>query len=119
MSRRWVGTLAIETGGTFTDVFMVAPDGAIFTDKVPSTPAAPEQAAATAFARGLALGKVEPSAVTRVLHGSTVAVNALIERRGACPALIATRGFSRHVVYWPSGKDTYLRHVLSKAVAVY
>ncbi|MFT5447928.1 MAG: N-methylhydantoinase A [Gammaproteobacteria bacterium] len=86
-------TLAIETGGTFTDVFMVAPDGAIYTDKVPSTPAAPEQAAATAFARGLALGKVDPSAVTRVLHGSTVAVNALIERRGARPALIATRGF--------------------------
>ena len=86
-------TLAIETGGTFTDVFMVAPDGAIYTDKVPSTPAAPEQAAATAFARGLALGQVTPAAVTRVLHGSTVAVNALIERQGARPALIATRGF--------------------------
>jgi N-methylhydantoinase A len=86
-------TVAIETGGTFTDVFMVTPDGAIYTDKVPSTPAVPERAAATAFARALSLGQVAPSAVTCALHGSTVAVNALIERRGARPALIATRGF--------------------------
>jgi N-methylhydantoinase A len=86
-------TLAIETGGTFTDLFMVGPGGQVHADKVPSTPAAPEKAAAAALARGLEVSGVTAAEVTRVLHGSTVAVNALIERRAAQPLLIATRGF--------------------------
>jgi len=100
-------TLGIETGGTFTDLFMVGPDGQVFADKVPSTPAAPERAAAEAFQRGLTLANVAPEDVTRLLHGSTVAVNALIERRAAQPGLIATRGF-RDMLYIGRQEKTHI-----------
>lgn len=100
-------TLGIETGGTFTDLFMVGPDGQVFADKIPSTPSAPERAAATAFQRGLALANVAPENVTRLLHGSTVAVNALIERRAAQPGLIATRGF-RDMLYIGRQEKTHI-----------
>ena len=100
-------TLGIETGGTFTDLFMVGPDGQVFADKVPSTPSAPEQAAATAFQRGLSLAGVGPEAVTRLLHGSTVAVNALIERRASQPGLIATQGF-RDMLYIGRQEKTHI-----------
>jgi N-methylhydantoinase A len=86
-------SLGIETGGTFTDLFMVGPDGQVFADKVPSTPGAPERAAGAALARALELSGAAPADVSRVLHGSTVAVNALIERQAPQPGLIATRGF--------------------------
>ena len=86
-------TMAIETGGTFTDLFVVSPEGQVFADKIPSTPEAPAQAAAQAFQRGTELAGIEAGAVSRLLHGSTIAVNALIERRSAMPAMIATRGF--------------------------
>ncbi|MCB1741459.1 MAG: hydantoinase/oxoprolinase family protein [Gammaproteobacteria bacterium] len=100
-------TLAIETGGTFTDIFVVGPDGAVFADKVPSTPDAPDRAAATAFARALQLAGVEASAISRVLHGSTVAVNALIERRARQPALLATRGF-RDMIFIGRQEKTHI-----------
>jgi N-methylhydantoinase A len=100
-------TLGIETGGTFTDLFMVGPDGEVYADKVPSTPAAPEKAAEAAFQRGIALADVEPEAITRLLHGSTVAVNALIERRAAQPGLIATQGF-RDMLYIGRQEKTHI-----------
>jgi len=72
----------VDTGGTFTDV--VAADGRVV--KVLSTPSAPEQA----VARGLApLGRPDLLA-----HGTTVATNALLERTGACVALVTTAGFA-------------------------
>ncbi len=86
-------TLAIETGGTFTDLFVLGPDGQTYTDKIPSTPSAPERAAEAAFTRARELAEFEAAAVDRLLHGSTVAVNALLERRALPPALITTRGF--------------------------
>ena len=71
-----------DTGGTFTDV--VADDGTVV--KVPSTPADP----AGALRDGLA-GFDRPA---RLAHGTTVATNALLERRGAPVALVTTRGFA-------------------------
>jgi N-methylhydantoinase A/oxoprolinase/acetone carboxylase beta subunit len=73
-----------DTGGTFTDV--VAPDGRVA--KVLSTPADPGEGVRAALA---ALRGGRPSLLA---HGTTVATNALLERRGARVALVATKGFA-------------------------
>ncbi len=78
--------LGIDTGGTFTDFVLLTKDG-IEIFKQPSTPADPSEA----VRRGLA--KLAAGRSVRVVHGSTVATNALLERRGARAALITTRGF--------------------------
>src|SRR6188472_2420045 len=77
--------LGVDTGGTFTD--LVTDDGRIA--KVPSTPAEPGDAVRTAIA-AVAAG-VLPSALA---HGTTVATNALLERRGATVALVVNDGFA-------------------------
>jgi N-methylhydantoinase A len=78
--------IGIDTGGTFTD-FVVLGRGRIRTLKLLSTPANP----ASAILEGLAhlLGGEE----SEIVHGSTVATNALLERKGAVTALLTTRGF--------------------------
>ncbi len=76
--------VGVDTGGTFTDV--VADDGRIV--KTPSTPADPGEAVRTGIA---ALERGRPDLLA---HGSTVATNALLERKGARVALVTTRGFA-------------------------
>jgi N-methylhydantoinase A len=78
--------VGVDTGGTFTD-FVARAGSRWVTWKEPSTPAAPERAVLEGLAR---LGAVR---ATRVRHGSTVATNALLERKGARVALLATAGF--------------------------
>ncbi len=77
-------TTGVDVGGTFTDV--ASWDGAaLVTRKVPSTP--DDQSRAV-------VAGIEPLAVAgRLLHGTTVATNALLERRGARAALVTTPGF--------------------------
>jgi len=75
--------IGIDTGGTFTD-FVVVRDGCIEIFKKFSTPREPEAAILDGL-KGL-----EPS---EVIHGSTVATNALLERKGARVALLTTEGF--------------------------
>ena len=79
--------LAVDTGGTFTDLLLWA-DGALRTLKIPSTPRDPAEAV-LAGSRQL-LGDSEPY---RLLHGSTVATNGLLERKGARVVLVTNRGF--------------------------
>ena len=76
--------VGVDTGGTFTDV--VADDGSIV--KVPSTPQDPSVAVADGIRA--ALGGETPAVLA---HGTTVATNALLERRGAAVALMVTEGF--------------------------
>ena len=76
--------IGIDTGGTFTD-FVVIRDGTIEMFKELSTPHAPEQAIVTGMSR--------IAAAPDVIHGSTVATNALLERKGAKTALLTTEGF--------------------------
>lgn len=78
--------IGVDTGGTFTD-FVAVTRGRRVTLKLPSTPAAPERAVLEGLAR---LG-VGPR--TRVRHGSTVATNALLERKGARVTFVTTEGF--------------------------
>ena len=80
--------VGIEVGGTFTD--LVAQDGArVAVAKVSSTPASPDIGAFAA----LGAAGIDPAAVTDLVHGSTVATNAILERRGARVAFVTTRGF--------------------------
>ncbi len=78
--------VAVDTGGTFTDFYVLAPRG-IRTHKVPSTPQDPS----IAVARGLK--ELRLRGPLQLVHGSTVATNALLEGKGACVALVTTAGF--------------------------
>jgi len=81
--------MAVEVGGTFTDLIWIE-DGEVKSQKVPSTP----EDASEGVISGLhvALGK-DLSRMSELCHGSTVATNAIIERRGCRAALVTTRGF--------------------------
>ncbi len=80
--------LAVDTGGTFTDLLLLSA-GRLKTLKVPSTPRDPAEAVLRG-ARELLDGSKE---AFRLLHGSTVATNGLLERKGARVILVTNRGF--------------------------
>ena len=84
--RSAAAAVGVDTGGTFTD-FVALSSGRLVALKLPSTSGAPERAVLEGLARlGTAAG-------TRVRHGSTVATNTLLERKGARVALATTAGF--------------------------
>ena len=84
--------LGVDIGGTFTDVVLETPAGLTST-KVLTTYAAPEDAIIEGMNRVCAQAGVQTSAIEQIIHGTTLATNALIERRGARTALITTEGF--------------------------
>ncbi|MEZ4434529.1 MAG: hydantoinase B/oxoprolinase family protein [bacterium] len=83
--------IAIDTGGTFTDLVARAPDGTLTRLKVPSTPDDPGRAVLAALAALAARAAAPIDAPVR--HGTTVATNALLERRGARVVGVTTHGF--------------------------
>ncbi|WP_445657891.1 hydantoinase/oxoprolinase family protein [Achromobacter sp. NCFB-sbj8-Ac1-l] len=86
--------IGIDVGGTFTDFTMIDEDrGVVHFHKVPSTPQDPSEAIATGIGQMLADHGVSPSQVSHVGHGTTVATNLIIERKGARVGLITTQGF--------------------------
>ena len=88
------GTLAIDVGGTFTDcTFADAETGAIWVAKTPSTPGDLAVGFMAAVRKVLALAGRVPEDVMRVLHGTTTATNALLERKTPPTALVTTAGF--------------------------
>jgi len=84
--------LGVDIGGTFTDVVLES-DGRSFSTKVLTTYAAPENAIIDGMHQVCAKAGVDPSQINQIIHGTTLATNALIERRGAKTALITTEGF--------------------------
>ena len=84
--------VAADIGGTFTDVVLDAPSGRR-TAKVLTTPRAPEVGVYEALETVLDEGTVAPEEVAVFVHGTTLATNALIERKGARTAFITTRGY--------------------------
>jgi N-methylhydantoinase A len=84
--------LAVDIGGTFTDVVLER-SGERATIKVLTTPAAPEVGVLTGVRSILATSGVAASDVGLIIHGTTLATNAIIERKGARTALLTTEGF--------------------------
>lgn len=85
--------VAVDTGGTFTDIAVVGPDGRVLVWKVPSQPEAPDDALLQGVGEALDQLKTDLSTVTRFVHGTTVATNALLTRSGARVGLVTTEGF--------------------------
>lgn len=84
--------LGVDIGGTFTDVALEGPDGR-FIAKVLTTPNAPEAGVLTAIGQAITQAGLAPADLSAIIHGTTLATNALIERKGARTALITTQGF--------------------------
>ena len=81
-----VTRVGVDVGGTFTDLVAVAADGAIAVHKVATTPEDP----AVGMFRAI---ESMSAPVELLVHGTTIATNALLERRGARVVLVTTRGF--------------------------
>jgi len=84
--------LAVDIGGTFTDLAVEREDRR-WTAKVLTTPAAPEQGVLAGVRQVLATAGLTPADIALVIHGTTLATNAVIERKGARTALLTTEGF--------------------------
>ena len=85
--------IAADIGGTFTDIAVLTNDGTLATRKVPSTPDNYADAVVTGVTSLLAELGAAPSAIEEVMHGCTVATNAILEHKGALTALLTTKGF--------------------------
>ena len=82
-----------DIGGTFTDLVLLDQDGTLHTKKVPSTVDAYEEAIVDGLASVFEATDVTADSVSEVLHGTTVASNAILEHKGAKAGLITTKGF--------------------------
>jgi N-methylhydantoinase A len=84
--------IAVDIGGTFTDVVLET-GGRRYSTKVLTTPTAPDDAVIAGTREVLAAAGTAPGDVALVIHGTTLATNAILERKGAPTALLTTAGF--------------------------
>src|SRR3954469_18836186 len=89
--------LGVDVGGTFTDLFLVGDGGGggQFRVKTPSTPADPSEGVLTGVRRICEEAGISPADLRNILHGTTVATNAVLESKGARVGLITTQGFTQ------------------------
>jgi N-methylhydantoinase A len=85
--------LGVDIGGTFTDIVLLSDDGRVHTKKLLSTPTDYSEAIEAGVRDLLRETGVVPTQIIEVSHGSTIATNTIIERKGAKVALVTTRGF--------------------------
>ena len=86
--------IAIDTGGTFTDLVLSDPEsGRLVFHKVPSTPADPSRALGQGVRELVARAGVATAEILYLIHGTTVATNTILQRKGARTAFITTEGF--------------------------
>lgn len=90
MTRR--ARLAVDIGGTFTDIALELADRSLITAKTLTTPQAPEAGVLKGVEAALRDARVSPAEIGVIIHGTTLATNALIEKRGAKTALLTTEG---------------------------
>ena len=83
--------IAVDVGGTFTDIALEHAEG-MATKKVLTTPDKPEEGVLSGIRSTLTEANISPSEINILIHGTTLATNALIERKGAKVALITTEG---------------------------
>ncbi|MFB3906170.1 MAG: hydantoinase/oxoprolinase family protein [Acidobacteriota bacterium] len=86
--------LGVDVGGTFTDFVLIdQADQSIRITKTPSTPWSPDEGVIEGIRKVSRLFSIDPAGIDFLIHGTTVATNALIERKGVNAALITTCGF--------------------------
>lgn len=85
--------LGVDIGGTFTDIVILAPDGTIFSKKILSTPDDYSRAIENGVVALLGETGIAAGDLVEFAHGTTVATNAVIERKGGKVALVTTKGF--------------------------
>jgi N-methylhydantoinase A len=85
--------LGVDVGGTFTDLVLAAPDGAALTRKVLSSSGNYAEAIVQGVRELASAAGIAPDRIAELIHGTTVATNAILERRGARTGLLTTEGF--------------------------
>lgn len=85
--------VGVDIGGTFTDVVCRTLDGRLRAVKLPTTHADPSRAVRQALAHLAEVWRVTPASIAHFSHGTTLATNAVLERKGARIGLITTQGF--------------------------
>src|ERR1700731_3277721 len=85
--------VAVDIGGTFTDIALLTDTGLIHQSKISSTPADPSIAVIAGVGQLLAELSIAPDTIAEALHGTTVGSNTILQRKGARTGLITTRGF--------------------------
>lgn len=85
--------VAVDTGGTFTDIGVRRSDGSLAVWKVPSTPHAPDEAVMAGLKGAMAQQDASLTQIQRLVHGTTVATNTVLTRTGARVGLLTTAGF--------------------------
>ena len=85
--------IGVDIGGTFTDIVALDDEGRLALAKVPSTPKDLLDGIGAAVGKVLALAGAPPGDVERFIHGTTVATNAVLEKKGAVTAILTTEGF--------------------------
>jgi N-methylhydantoinase A len=85
--------VGIDIGGTFTDIVLLGPAGHARTVKVPSTPADYSLSIVGGLTDAMTAQQLSGQDIVEVIHGTTVATNAILEKRGARTGLITTAGF--------------------------
>jgi len=114
--------LGVDVGGTFTDLLLIDEEsGATHTAKVPSTPEDSSIGVLNGVARICSESGVDPVAVNRVMHGTTVATNAVLTARGAKVGLVTTRGY-KHTLqvarsFCPGGLGGWVSYVKKPLLA--
>ena len=86
--------LGVDVGGTFTDFLLInEKDGSTFTAKVPSTPEDSSIGVLNGVSKICEQNKIDPADITLVMHGTTVATNAVLTGNGATVGLLTTKGY--------------------------
>ena len=85
--------IGVDVGGTFTDFSCVSRDGKTLTFKVPSTPHDPSKGVIAGIREIISQTGIAPAEISVFAHGTTVATNAVLERKGANVGLLTTEGF--------------------------
>lgn len=85
--------IGIDIGGTFTDLVFLGRDGKVMRSKVLSTPGDYGQGIIDGLTSGLVGESIAANGIAQIVHGTTVATNAILENKGARVALITTTGF--------------------------
>ena len=111
-------TFWIDRGGTFTDIVATDPSGEVRVSKVPSRASAGDDPVVTALRRLMGVDDAAPFPAERVASiriGTTVATNALLERKGARTLLVTTEGFADALLIGDQSRPAPVRPRYSSA----